>query len=374
MATVQLKAPDPFDFRNPDDWPRWRKRFEQFRIASGLASDEGPRQVSTLLYCMGEDADGVLSSTNVTGEERKTYNTVVEKFNEFFQVRRNVIFERARFNRRQQRDGESVEQYITALYGLIETCNYDALAEEMLRDRIVVGIKDQALSESLQTDRDLTLDKVKRRVRQKEAVKEQHKELQGDGSPQNPIVIDRVESGKPGGKGGTKGAKPRGAAGSAQKGAFRSSKAAVAKQPQGKQQCKRCGRTHGKDAQCPAWNVTCFKCNRKGHFGAQCLSKTVANVVSETEETAFLFPVSTSHGTSWSIDLQVGHKQLSFKLDTGAEVTAISERSYNSLGRPPLASASRILYGPTSQPLQVMGQISIILSYDSRCSRQTQSL
>ena len=61
-----------------------------------------------------------------------------------------MIFERARFNLRNQREGESVEQYITALYQLIETCNYKQLTDEMLRDRLVVGIRDTALSERLQ--------------------------------------------------------------------------------------------------------------------------------------------------------------------------------------------------------------------------------
>ena len=39
-----------------------------------------------------------------------------------------------------------MEQYITALYSPVETCNYGML-KEMLRDRLVVGIADSALSE-----------------------------------------------------------------------------------------------------------------------------------------------------------------------------------------------------------------------------------
>ena len=52
------------------------------------------------------------------------------------------------------------------------------IKEEMLRDRIVVGMRDAALSERLQMDASLTLDKVKRELRQKEAVKEEHLQLQ----------------------------------------------------------------------------------------------------------------------------------------------------------------------------------------------------
>ena len=55
---------------------------------------------------------------------RKKYDAVVGKFDAYFEVRRNTIFERARFNRRSQREGESAEQYITELYELIEFCEY----------------------------------------------------------------------------------------------------------------------------------------------------------------------------------------------------------------------------------------------------------
>ena len=47
----------------------------------------------------------VLKSTNITDNERnlsKEYDTVLRKFDNFFQLRRNVIFERARFNRQCQ--------------------------------------------------------------------------------------------------------------------------------------------------------------------------------------------------------------------------------------------------------------------------------
>lgn len=102
MATIQLQPPPPFDFKTPDDWPRWRRRFEQFRVASGLGEQSAAKQISTLLYCLGEEAESVLTSTNATEEERGVYSTVMGKFDAFFQVRRNVIFERARFNRRNQ--------------------------------------------------------------------------------------------------------------------------------------------------------------------------------------------------------------------------------------------------------------------------------
>ena len=105
---IQLKPPEPFNFKTPDEWSRWRRRFEQFRVASGLGEESPAKQISTLLYCLGEEAESVLTSTNATADDRNNYDAVMGKF--FFQVRRNVIFERARFNRRNQLLGETSEQ------------------------------------------------------------------------------------------------------------------------------------------------------------------------------------------------------------------------------------------------------------------------
>ena len=130
-----------------------------------------------LLYSVGEEAEAVLTSTGITEAERKVYATVLAKFDGYFKVRRNVIFERARFNRRNQEEGETAEKYITELYTLAENCNYGDLRDEMIRDRLVSGIRDTALSQQLQLDAELTVDKAKMKIRQREAVGEQQKLL-----------------------------------------------------------------------------------------------------------------------------------------------------------------------------------------------------
>ena len=58
MAHIRLEPPPPLDFTEADAWPRWKKRFEQFRVASGLCNEDESRQVSTLLYCLGELRSG----------------------------------------------------------------------------------------------------------------------------------------------------------------------------------------------------------------------------------------------------------------------------------------------------------------------------
>ena len=62
----------------------------------------------------------------------------------------------------------------------------------MIRDRLVVGRRDSLLSECLQLDANLTLEKVKTAIRHKEAVHEQQEILKGD-SKSNSITLNAVK-------------------------------------------------------------------------------------------------------------------------------------------------------------------------------------
>ena len=138
MERYQIPPPAKFDVSKPEEWPKWKKRFERYRIASGLDVQPGENQVNALLYTMGEDAEDVVTSLQLTDEALTEYETLLERLDSFFVVRRNVIFERAKFNLRHQEEKETVDSFITALYCLAEHCGYGALREELIRDRLVV--------------------------------------------------------------------------------------------------------------------------------------------------------------------------------------------------------------------------------------------
>ena len=293
---------------------------------------------------------------------RKKYAQVLAKFDSFFQPRKNVIFERARFNRRQQAEGETAEQFIVALYHLASTCNYGPLQDEMIRDRLVVGIRDSALSERLQLDPELTLDKAKKMVQQKEAVKDQQTVLKGD------THLDAL----------------RGHATNSSRRLQQSQREPLLPPRRDSyKQCMRCGKpTHPRD-KCPARDAICHRCNRKGHYSSQCLSKTVFaasqedmafqqdSIISE-EPVAnhYLDAIGTSQESSWSVKLHVDSQEVTFKIDTGAEVTAISEKVYQDLQRPTLQKSSKFLHGPGQHPLPVVGQFHATLHHGQNSSSQ----
>ena len=71
------------------------------------------------------------------------------KFDSFFSVRKNVVIEHTKFNKRSQLPDEPVEQFITSLYNLAADCNFGELKDKLIRDRIEVRIRAASLSERL---------------------------------------------------------------------------------------------------------------------------------------------------------------------------------------------------------------------------------
>ena len=372
MSSLQLRPPENFDFKCPDNWPKWRRRFQQFREASGLSGEDDVRQVSTLLYCLGEEANDVLASTHISEEDKKVFSKVVEKLDDYFKVRHNVIFERARFNQRNQLPGESAEKYIAEIYRLAENCKFGELKDELIRDRLVVGILDKKTSQQLQMDSELTVEKAKKTIRQKEAVQEQGKELESEKRKTESSLeelertiselqaaMDELRRDK--GKGHRGGSWQQGGA----SGKLITSKSAT---------CSRCGYgQHSGGERCPAGDARCHKCNRKGHFSSKCFSKTVARTpISEVDcpdTEIFLDAVSDHTSNTWRTTVSMLDKLVEFKIDTGAGVTAITETTYLELNQPKLHQAQKKLCGPAKQRLQVLGFFQADLQHQQRIAR-----
>ena len=76
---------------------------------------------------MGDYADDIFSALPMTADERKKYDTVKSKLEGHFIIKRNVIFEHAKFNLRFQKENESVDNFITDLFPLAQQCNYGTL-------------------------------------------------------------------------------------------------------------------------------------------------------------------------------------------------------------------------------------------------------
>ncbi len=134
--------------------------------------------------------------------------------------------------------------------------------------------------------------------------------------------------------------------------------------------CTRCGYSqHNTGKKCPAAEVSCHRCGRKGHFSSRCFSKiTALSEVDPTfQDTSYLDAVNDSSAT-WMVTLKIKKIDVQFKVDTGAGVTAITEGTYITLQKPKLTPASKTLCGPAQQSLEILRCFQEQLAYQDRCT------
>ncbi len=60
FTTYQVNPPPKFSFKSVNNWPRWIRRFERFRMATELDKKDQEKQVNALIYTMGDEADDIL--------------------------------------------------------------------------------------------------------------------------------------------------------------------------------------------------------------------------------------------------------------------------------------------------------------------------
>ena len=100
---MPFQPPDPMDFTNPGSWHQWKSRFQRYALVTKLKKEDSVIQVSTLIYCMGPEAEQVFSSfTFEEDSDKDDYDKVLEKFDSHFIPKKNIIFERAKFIKSKQ--------------------------------------------------------------------------------------------------------------------------------------------------------------------------------------------------------------------------------------------------------------------------------
>ena len=145
MADKSFPVPEPMEFDRPQTWPQWVKRFGRYMEVTGKDTDTDTKKISNLVFFMGSRAEKILLTFDLSEADSIKYTKVVEAFENYFLVKRNLIFESAVFNSRCQLPTETADQFITDLFSMVQTLDYGDLKDRMLRDRIVVGIRDKNL-------------------------------------------------------------------------------------------------------------------------------------------------------------------------------------------------------------------------------------
>ena len=144
----------------PQIGKKFKRVRENYEIASGLKTKENEIRTATFLTCVGTEALEIYDGLKFDNDTDKTkLEVVLQKFETFCIGETNETYERYKFNKRDQEQSETINTYVASLRTLSETCNYGEIEESLIRDRIVIGIKDNTTRKKLLQDHKLTLKK-----------------------------------------------------------------------------------------------------------------------------------------------------------------------------------------------------------------------
>ena len=289
---------------------KFKQKFTNHEIATGINTKESATRVATLLTVTGNDAVDVFNSLPWDSEgDDKKIDKIIEKLEEFCEPRKNISYERYKFFSRAQKSGETIDQYVTVLRKLSESCELSTLKNSLNKDRIALGISDTKTRERLLRISDLTLEKAIDMVRSAEATEIQLRHKQND------LAVHGI--------GVAKKKPPYRKTSSANEDRSSSSKIF---------DWRNFSTRHGVK-ECPAYGKTCHNCKKQHHFQSICWSqKKVHGLMAEEEEEndcespLFVGAVTTEvpiQNDECYVTLQVQGHLMRLKVDTGSQVNII---------------------------------------------------
>ena len=151
-------------------------------LASGLAEKATGVQAATFLHVAGPEALEVYNTFSwTTADDKNKVDKIMEKFDQYCNPRKNLTWERHKFNTRNQQPGETIDQYVTDLKTKAQTCEFAELKDGLIRDRIVCGITCDRTRARLLKEGELMLQKALDICRANEATSSQLKTLSSSG-------------------------------------------------------------------------------------------------------------------------------------------------------------------------------------------------
>ena len=141
------------------NWEFFRQQWSDYEIATGLIHREETIRLATLRSAMGRDCLQIFLNLNLSDDDKKKIDRCLEALDNYFKPSRNVVYERYVFNTCVQTNDESVQSYVTRLRKLATSCEYGELTDDLIRDRLVIGLKHNGEKVRLLREKHLDLKK-----------------------------------------------------------------------------------------------------------------------------------------------------------------------------------------------------------------------
>ena len=382
-------------------YARW---MDHYLLANGVAADDNERRRAVFLSAVGAKTFALLEDLVAPGlVSGRTYEQLVEVLRDHFEPKSSAIVARFRFNSCYRDDGESVTDYVARLRKLAKPCKFaEGALSDMLRDRLVCGIRDPSMQTKLLSESELTLDSALALACAREAAQAQAQEIgravplpaqtAPDTGAAAPLSVGRVTPPRP------PAARQRGypaeMTSSGRRGGLSRPRGRSDPPQQQYPPCIRCRSRRHTPSRCWARSRRCYQCGEMGHVREACPLagtgrpgrvgqveeddipppeplETPAAGGDDTGETYRLLYQSTAPRKCHSplfVDITLNGRAVSAELDTGAAVSVCSVEQLEKLfpeGGPPIRPSTRKLCTYGGDRLSLRGETIVCVQYRS---------
>ncbi|GLV46158.1 hypothetical protein CBL_02874 [Carabus blaptoides fortunei] len=157
-----IKPPDNLqtDSDKSTSWKKWLQQFEWYTTAIQLNNKPAEVQAATFMALISLDAIEIYNSFNLSDADKNNLHIIKDRFKEYFAPKTNISSEGYIFFKIEQNEDELFNEFLTRIKTQASKCEFGNLLNEMLKDKIVFGIKSYQVREKLLTEDNLDLTKA----------------------------------------------------------------------------------------------------------------------------------------------------------------------------------------------------------------------
>ena len=317
-------------------WTEWKEDFDLYLSASGVTQEQQKRGL--LLHLGGKELKKVYKTLKETDDK---YENIVEKLNNHFGTKKNIMYERFIFKQAKQNSEEDTATYITRLRTLAETCDFANTGEE-IRDHFVSSCYSRTLKEKLLRETDLTLQKCLEIGKSKELSRKQAEEMTEKNRAAT--TVNRVDNkNKPSHRehhrqNHEESHRPKHKEYHHHFNRPKYRQNRTSNNQQNTKKCYRCGDDYDRDHNrvCKANGKICHICQKKNHLSSCCKSKKTETVDkveynSNSESEGYeSFAVSSKEKTK-STKLAVNNVEITMIIDSGSSINIIDKNTFEEI-------------------------------------------
>ena len=336
-----------------EDWVEYAERLQHYFVANKIDDEDIQRAI--LLTNVGPSTYRLAKTLSLPRKPTDyTFDALVKMVTTHFHPKPSPIIKRFEFNTRSQEEGESVAVFVAALRSIAEHCQYpEDILPDMLRDRIVCGIRDKAVQRSLLKETRLTYQSALDTALGAEAAAHDAKQLQ---DRQKTLPVNRMGNGK----------------------AKKPAKTSAG----GISDCYRCGGKHPA-THCRYKEYDCHYCKKKGHLASVCRKKKAGLKSEESSEKGNTnivegdddnpdYPLFNIPNCSISkpllVKVAINGVSINMELDTGASVSVMGEDTYHLIRdtEKSLRHSPVKLHTYTGESIKVVGATDVTVEHNGQ--------